>query len=535
MTKRRRDQRTEPAHSLLHKPADLPPVTDPPDVASLLALVEGVRGQEYNERQREAFAGAFTQRLSLLWGPPGTGKTTVLAGVVLGCLEEAWRTGRPIRIGIGATNYNAIDNVLGAVAELLERRNVCTDGPHPPLALVRVRSESRSAPDDERIGDVARDSEEGLALANALNGPSESLIVGGTWGQLGRLAGTVAEGQREIARWFDVLLIDEASQMPVSDAAAYWLLLAESAKVMLAGDHKQLGPIYGFQMQDTANGMFDCVFTYLRETHAWPSVALDRNYRTNEVIAAWPKARFYSEGYEAFNPSRRLGIDLPDDTTSAPPGWPAALPWSPVFWRLLDPALPVTVVTYRLATYTLSNPFEAQLVTALVWLYRHALELGDMTVEPRHFWAEQVGIVTPHRAQMSQLRNLLVGAAGMPLEPPPFVDTVNRFQGLERDLMLASYAVADRDFVRSEEAFILESRRFNVALTRARSKFVLFVSDAVVQHLPSDMAVARDAAHLQLFVERYCSSVDEVVALPFVDNGARLTVECRLRGRRFAL
>lgn len=131
---------------------------------------------------------------------------------------------------------------------------------------------------------------------------------------------------------------------------------------------------------------------------------------------------------------------------------------------------------------------------------------------------------------MSSIRNKLVETTGMSVYPPPFVDTVDRFQGLERDLMIASYTVADRDFVRAEEEFILNPRRFNVTLTRARSKFVMFISDAIIQHLPTDAEVARDAAHIQLFVEDYCSGVNERIELPFLDNGSVINIPCRLKG-----
>lgn len=117
------------------------------------------------------------------------------------------------------------------------------------------------------------------------------------------------------------------------------------------------------------------------------------------------------------------------------------------------------------------------------------------------------------------------------MDPPPFVDTVDRFQGQERDLILSSYVVADRDFVASEDAFILSPRRFNVTLTRARSKFVMLISDALLQYLPSDPDVARDAAHLQLFAEQYCSSVCDTIDLPFFERGALSTMRCKLRGR----
>lgn len=46
--------------------------------------------------------------------------------------------------------------------------------------------------------------------------------------------------------------------------------------------------------------------------------ALDTNYRTNEEIAAWPRERFYTEGYKAFRPGRRLTLTLPESTAGAP-------------------------------------------------------------------------------------------------------------------------------------------------------------------------------------------------------------------------
>jgi hypothetical protein len=269
----------------------------------------------------------------------------------------------------------------------------------------------------------------------------------------------------------------------------------------------------------------------MQETHDVEPIMLEKNYRTNVEIGDWPKLRFYSEGYEAFHPQRRLQITLPNYGPNPPPGWPPSLSWNPEYLRILDPALPVAVITYDARTYTLSNPFEAQMVAGLSYLYRRILIESGAYRGDEDFWLERLTIVTPHRAQMATIRNLLVDAAGMPVDPPPFVDTVDRVQGQERDLIVASYAVADRDFIRAEEGFILEPRRFNVTLTRARSKFVMLVSDALIQHLPSDAQVARDASHLQLFAENYCSSVNQPMDLRFFDNGVAVPMHCRLRGR----
>ena len=68
------------------------------------------------------------------------------------------------------------------------------------------------------------------------------------------------------------------------------------------------------------------------------------------------------------------------------------------------------------------------MVASLSLLYKRTLDESYKTLTDKHFWSECLGIVTPHRAQMSTIRNLLISAAGMPLDPSPFVDTVDRFR-----------------------------------------------------------------------------------------------------------
>ena len=85
---------------------------------------------------------------------------------------------------------------------------------------------------------------------------------------------------------------------------------------------------------------------------------------------------------------------------------------------------------------------------------------GDSITRDRGINPESIGVVSPFRAQVVLLRQMLAGSGVT-------VDTVERFQGGERDIMILS-------FVRSRgTGFVFVDRRLNIAITRARRKLVL--------------------------------------------------------------
>jgi AAA domain len=514
-------RRTEPAHSLLYAPGELLPPVVRRDTASVMPLINSCLRSPLNPEQEGGVRASFEQRLSLLWGPPGTGKTSLLAALILGWIESAELEGRALTVGIGSSNWTAIDNLFSHIAKAVEVRRTIRGEFERLLRLVRVRGDHSEPGAIEGVEDLSRTSPEAVGLVNSLEAGNDVLVVGGTWLQLSKLAQRVGRQRAAAAPWFDLLVIDEASQVKVAPAGGYFLLMKPDAHVVLCGDHKQLGPVYAFVAQDSAQGLFDCIFTYMQDTHGIEPVALRRNYRTNIEIATWPKVRFYGGEYEAVTPRQRLNLRFPSER---PATWPTHLPWTRVWGQILDPDLPVVAITYPSLNYTLSNPVEAQAVAALALLLRFGSVSNESEAE---FWASVVGIITPHRAQASSIRNLLREAR--PLVTTPRVATVDGFQGQERDVILASYSVADRDFVQSEEEFILDPRRFNVTLTRARKKFVLFTSDALMEHLPADAEIARSAAHLQLFVQEYCTVVEDGVELPVIEGGQLRIVRACLR------
>ena len=96
---------TEPAHSLMYTPGSLAAGKTFADTNQLYAKVTPYLKDAFNEKQESLFHDAFGNRISLLWGPPGTGKTTVLAGTILGWIEHYAEAGIPLRVGIGSSNY----------------------------------------------------------------------------------------------------------------------------------------------------------------------------------------------------------------------------------------------------------------------------------------------------------------------------------------------------------------------------------------------------------------------------------------------
>ena len=124
-----------------------------------------------------------------------------------------------------------------------------------------------------------------------------------------------------------------------------------------------------------------------------------------------------------------------------------------------------------------------------------------------------MGIVTPHRAQQSAVFELLDRAL-----PPEFdrellfssIDTVERFQGQEKKVVLASFGLGDADQIASEEEFLYSLNRFNVTVSRARSKFVAVLSRPLVDYLPRDREVLEESRLLKHFVDGHLSTGHEI-------------------------
>jgi len=132
-----------PASDVLWGAAGLHAAPVPRDLAAVREALEAA-GISLNPTPWEAWRQGLSRRLQLIWGPPGTGKSTTAVAIILGAAAAASLQRRPVRILVSAFTYTAIDNVLRGVLERLDA--------HPSLApgarLARLRSGSRARSQD---------------------------------------------------------------------------------------------------------------------------------------------------------------------------------------------------------------------------------------------------------------------------------------------------------------------------------------------------------------------------------------------------
>jgi hypothetical protein len=88
------------------------------------------------------------------------------------------------------------------------------------------------------------------------------------------------------------------------------------------------------------------------------------------------------------------------------------------------------------------------------------------------------GVVTPHNAQR--------GALELVLDDEMTANTVEKYQGGERDVIAVSATVSDPEFARREEQFILDLNRLLVAISRSRMLTVVVCSTSLFEVAPKD-------------------------------------------------
>ena len=143
---------------------------------------------------------------------------------------------------------------------------------------------------------------------------------------------------------------------------------------------------------------------------------------------------------------------------------------------VLHPDYPLVVVVHDEAESQVRNPFEQALIEPIIRTLADTAKYG-LDAE------EGLGVVVPHRAQRAALQQafpeLCIFDARQRMTSRSAIDTVERFQGGERTVILVSATESNRAYLLASSEFLLDPRRLKVALSRAKRKMILVASTTI--------------------------------------------------------
>ncbi|MDO9017501.1 MAG: AAA domain-containing protein [Deltaproteobacteria bacterium] len=423
--------------------------------------------------QREAVRRGLGRDLSLVLGPPGTGKTRTLAELV----QQAVARGE--RVLVTAASHTAVDNL----AERLVRAGV---------RLVRIGHPARVSPEMEaHTLDAMLERSDASELARGWIREAEAMKQklrqrekrkATTWterrevmtevnglyasakratrdAQRGILDGAAviavtaagSESGQVAGQRFDRVVLDEATQAP--DPIAL-VALQQAPAAVLAGDPHQLPPtVIGEEAERL--GLGETFFERLAAgPHAGELVTLLRvQHRMHEALMAYPNAATYGGALRASAEVARALLTevegVREDPSRAGP------------FVLLDAVGRGWEEERTGDDPSTRNPGNAERVAAEV---RRLVSRG--------VGAADIGVITPYQAQVREIRDRLSELVDAGLE----VSSVDGFQGREKLVIVV-------DLVRSNDegeiGFLRDVRRMNVALTRAR-RWMMVLGDGAL-------------------------------------------------------
>lgn len=377
---------------------------------------------EFNQDQNDAVARCLTTHdFRLVLGMPGTGKTTVIAEMVLQIAAQ----GKTVLLA--AYTHSAVDNIL-------------------------VKLRDRGMTDFVRLGMVGRVHRE---VHDFCPGSSASLLAYTS----PKVVATTCLGVSDWLfryRRFDYCIVDEASQaaMPVCLGP-----LRFSDRFVLVGDQHQLPPLV---LEPRARaGLSQSLFSILADAFPESVSELRDQYRMCADIMLLSNKLVYGGRLRCGNESvasRRMELDTAK-VSSLPEPW---------LKGILDPSSRVVFLNHdnfklyeRVSGDKVDNPGEADLICKVV---ETMLECGALE--------KDIGVLSLYKAQIRQFARKLHKHKGLEIL------TADRFQGLDRECVIIS--LVRSNIGKNAGELMREWRRVNVALTRAKSKLIVVGSRKTV-------------------------------------------------------
>ena len=410
----------------------------------------------------------------LLVGPPGTGKTSMALHYMV---EEQLASSVGDILLLSYTN-RAVDEICGMLCD-------------HHLNFIRIGNEYTC---DERfrphllqhaINDCPRLS----AIQYTIR--STRIIVGTT---------TTIQSQSYLfnLKHFSIAIIDEASQILEPNLIGLLSMTDGGNKIaidkfILIGDYKQLPAVVqqdptasainepilrAIGIKDGRDSLFERLIRWEHHEHRSDFMGILRKQgRMHPDLAEFPNKMFYSrEHLEPVPCPHQLETAI---YSSAPTS--------------IDPTLPYLNLLLRQRVIFIPSEFckrpdlSEKVNTEEARIVRDVLKTVFALSGPSFHPDKTVGVIVPYRNQIAMIRKE-IESLNNPILEKISIDTVERYQGSQRDVIIYSFTVQNRyqlDFLTSncfvEDGKIID-RKLNVALTRARKQVILTGNVPTLSH-----------------------------------------------------
>ena len=469
-----------------------------------LQALEAAGGlHDFEPAKREYIGRHGGDPILLVQGPPGTGKSYCTAFAVLARLQGALAAGIDLRAFLCCKTHSATDVLLEAVLQVLGLLKDQRDS-HPEIWERYFDSRILDVP-LLRLGARKGWPEPVVALTKEPV-PGAPIWVDAVTAHRWCIVATTPGGIYSAIKdkwkatdlfghdFCDFLILDEASQMSLPEAMMASLPLKLGGRLIVVGDPRQMPPIVKHDWDMEPRRTFQEYKTYASLFEGLlalqpPMVKFEESFRLHTVMAEFLRREIYQHD----------GIHYRSAKCKVLPVHPHL---DPFVAAALSPDYPLMIIVHDEASSQTSNAFEQELITPIL---RALADPESYGLEAK----EGLGVVVPHRAQRIALRRAFPDLRVIDQDTQEVlteaIDTVERYQGGERDAIIVSATESDRYYLQVSGAFLLDPRRLTVALSRAKKKLILVASRSVFSYFSTDEQLFLNSLLWKNLLRRTCT------------------------------
>ena len=427
-----------------------------------------------NDSQRLAVNKIVTaNHLAIVHGPPGTGKTTTLVHAIKSLIKHNNQ-----KILVVAPSNTAVDLLteklsleglntirIGNPARVSERLLTSTlehkMADHPDMKTIKSLKKQANEYKNmahkykRSFGKAERDQRKALFNEAHKIGKEvekiEQYITDHLFDKAQIITATLVGANHYSVRnlKYNTVVIDEAGQ---ALEPACWIPILKAEKIIFAGDHFQLSPTIKSQEAES-NGLSKTLLEKLIDIHPESVVLLNEQYRMHQNIMGYSSKVFYQNQLNAHH-SVAGHLIFDDD--------------EPLVY--IDTA--GCSFDEKLDGTSTINPDEA------AFLVNHLTSFVQEVTSKEIDNFPSIAIISPYKQQVQFIKALVEeNEALIPLKNKISVNTIDSFQGQERDVVYISLTRSNSD---ASIGFLSDTRRMNVAMTRARKKLVVIGDSATL-------------------------------------------------------